>query len=233
MPPHLIRQALPHFEAVIFDMDGLALDTEPTYVHAWRQAAAEFGIHLDDAFCHGLFGRHADDVEQALKGKIGNGFDRRRFHELAARHWRAYAASHGIAKMPGLDALLDVLAHHRIPYALATNSDAPYARECLYLARAAERFPLVVTRDQVARGKPAPDLFVEAAARLRTLPARCLILEDSETGLLAARESGGLPILVTPGQDLPAGLTSLALAVFPSLNAVAAVIETTSVTVQH
>ena len=185
-------------------MDGLALDTEPTYAHAWRQAATEFGVEIDEEFCHSLFGHHADDVEQALKRKIGNGFDRLRFHELAARHWRAYAATYGIAKMPGLDELLDLLARRRIPYALATNSDGPYAGECLRLARAIERFPLLITRDQVAHGKPAPDLFLEAAERLRTSPAHCLILEDSETGLLAARKDGGPALLVTRAPDVPA-----------------------------
>lgn len=230
---HSEQLVLPRFEAIILDMDGLALDTEPTYAHAWRQAAAEFGVEIDETFCHGLFGHHADDVEHALGRKIGDGFERPRFHELAARHWRAYAATHGVAKMPGLDELLDVLARRRIPYALATNSDGPYASECLRLARATERFPLVITRDQVAHGKPAPDLFLEAAARLGTSADQCLILEDSETGLLAARQAGGLPLLVTRGPNVPARLRSLALAVFPSLDSVAAAIEMTAVTVRH
>jgi HAD superfamily hydrolase (TIGR01509 family) len=142
-------------------------------------------------------------------------------------------ASHGIAKMPGLDDLLDVLTRDRISYALATNSDEPYARECLGLGGVTERFPLVVTRDQVANGKPEPDLFLEAARRLGADPARCLILEDSEAGLLAARKAGGLPLLVPTRPDAPASLTSLALAVFPSLTSIALAIERTPATVHH
>lgn len=219
---------LADFDAVIFDMDGLVLDSEPAYAHAWKQAAAEFGVRIDDPFCHDLFGRHADDVAQAFAEKIGSDFDRQRFHEVAVYHWRAHVAAHGIAKMAGLDQLLDVLAEGGIPYALATNSDGPYARECLQLSATAGRFPLVVTRDQVSRGKPAPDLFIETARRLETSPERCIILEDSETGLLAARAARALPLLVSSRPEVTERLRSLALAVFPSLASVASAIRETA-----
>jgi len=216
---------LPDFAAVILDLDGLTLDTESTYSYAWKQAAKEFGVQLDEEFCHRLFGRHADDVMQALAGKIGSGFDRSRFYELAAAFWRTHVAAHGIGKMPGLDGLLDILVRERIPYALATNSDGPYARECLRVSGVSQRFPMVVTRDQVAKGKPAPDLVLEAAKRLDAPPGRCLVLEDSETGLLAARSAGALPVLVLSEPAAPAHLKNLALEAFPSLIFVAAAIE--------
>jgi HAD superfamily hydrolase (TIGR01509 family) len=98
--------------------------------------------------------------------------------------------------MPGVEDLLDVLDSRRIPYALATNSDGAYAEQCLSLARLESRFPLAVTRDQVAAGKPAPDVFLEAARRLGVAAGQCLVLEDSATGLLAARRAGAVPVLV-------------------------------------
>lgn len=219
---------LPDFDAVIFDLDGLVLDTEPTYTHAWKQAATEFGVRIDDEFCHELFGRHADDVMRALAEKIGGHFDRPRFQERATTYWRAHIAAHGIAKMTGLDPLLDVLQERGIPYALATNSDGPYAKECLQLSATLGRFPVMVTRDQVQQGKPAPDLFLEAARRLQTPPGRCIILEDSETGLLAAGKAGALPVLVSNRPLAAERLRALALAVFPSLASVAVAIRQTT-----
>jgi len=191
-----MRPQLPAFKAVIFDMDGLVLDSESTYVFAWKQAAAEFAVHLEDEFTQSLFGRQADDVERAVAEKIGDGFERERFLDLAAQFWQAHVGSRGIAPMPGVRDLLAVLGDLRIPYALATNSSGAYAEQCLRLAGLDAHFPLAVTRDQVAEGKPAPDLFLEAARRLGHAAEQCLVLEDSATGLLAARRAGAVPVLV-------------------------------------
>jgi len=200
---------LPAFKAVIFDMDGLVLDSEPTYAFAWKKAAAEFGVHLEDAFTQALFGCQADDVDRVMAEKIGGGFQLERFRELAAQFWRAHVGTCGIAPMPGVQDLLAVLDSLRIPYALATNSGGAYAEQCLRLARLESRFPTAVTRDQVAQGKPAPDVFLEAARRLGHAPSQCLVLEDSATGLLAAYRAGAVPVLVL---ERPAPEDSQALA---------------------
>lgn len=220
----LVNSALPEFGAVIFDMDGLVMDSEPTYAYAWRQAAAEFGVELDGGFTHGLFGRHANDVERALAEKIGAAFDAGRFGSLAAQFWRRHVAKHGIAPMPGVDGLLALLERNDIPYALATNSDGPFAGECLRLGGLDSRFPWVVTRDQVAAGKPEPDLFLEAARRMGVYVGSCVVLEDSATGLIAARRAGAAPVLVRP-HPLPEDLQALALASFGSLTEVAEILS--------
>ncbi|WP_133716302.1 HAD family hydrolase [Methylocaldum gracile] len=221
------RSALPDFRAVILDMDGLALDTESTYCHAWRSAAADLGFDLSEEFCLGLFGRHADDVERALKTALGDAFDRRLFHESAERHWRRYLDEHGIGPMSGLKELLAILRHRAIPYALATNSDGPYAWECLRLSGMEKTFQVVVTRDQVERGKPAPDLFLEAARRLNVPPGLCLVLEDSETGLEAARAAGTVPVLIQRRHEIRRNLSKWASLSFPSLLDLAQLLETT------
>lgn len=187
---------LPPFRAAILDMDGLVVDSEPTYCEAWRRAAAEQGRELAEAFFLGLFGRHADDVEAALRAELGAAFERGSFYRAAERHWLAHLDSHGLQRMPGLDALLAAFRKRGVPYALATNSDAPYARLCLRHAGLEAEFGLIVTRDQVRQGKPAPDVFLEAARRLGVAPAECLALEDSATGLAAARAAGTITVLV-------------------------------------
>jgi beta-phosphoglucomutase len=217
--------ALPPFRAVILDMDGLALDSESTYCHAWRLAAAESGLELSEEFCHGLFGRHADDVEKALRSVLGEAFEKERFHRSAERHWWAYLQVHGMERMPGLDALLAVLRRHAIPFALATNSDGMYARECLRLSGLESAFPVIVTRDQVPLGKPEPDLFLEAARRLEAPPALCLALEDSETGLAAARAAGTVTVLVQRRDEVRLKLRDRAFMALASLAELAELME--------
>ena len=217
----MTRISLPPFRAAILDMDGLALDSESTYCQAWRRAAAELGFDLSEAFCHGLFGRHADDVEEALLRELGGAFQRERFYRSAERHWHDYLETHGMDRMPGLEALLEVLRGRAIPYALATNSDAPYAWRCLRLAGLETEFGIVVTRDQVKYGKPAPDVFFEAARRLGVPPGCCLALEDSATGLAAARSAGTITVLVQGREDARLKSRSRANFDFASLGEVA------------
>lgn len=188
---------LPAFRAVVMDMDGLALDTEATYCAAWQRAASELGFDLTREFCRTLFGRHADDVKQALSQACESRMDLTAFHASAERHWLASLHRRGVGKMPGLDRLLDTLRARSIPFAVATNSDEPYASMCLRAAGVLSDFAVVVTRDQVASGKPAPDLFLEAARRLGVDARDCLALEDSSTGLSACIRAGMIPIWVT------------------------------------
>jgi HAD superfamily hydrolase (TIGR01509 family) len=220
-----LHPCLPAFEAIILDMDGLVLDSEATYCHAWRQAAAEAGHVLEAAFFAPLFGRHADDVVLALAERLGPGFERDHFFRSAERHWFDLIQAEGIPRMQGVEELLSLMRQCELPFALATNSDGPYARVCLERGGLRDAFPVIVTRDQVALGKPEPDVFLEAARRLGAEPARCIILEDSETGLLAARAAGALPVLIQRRESLRAALRPLAGLALASLVEFAALLD--------
>ena len=219
--------SLPDFSAIILDMDGLVLDSEVTYCRAWQQAAADAGHRLEDDFFTGLFGRHADDVVRALAEAVGPAFAREAFFQAAERYWFELIAAEGIPQMPGAGALLELLRARAIPFALATNSDDRYARVCLERGGLDSAFPVMVTRDQVAEGKPAPDVFLEAARRLGVEPARCLVLEDSATGLLAARAAGAQPVLIQRDPALRNTLCRQALLALPSLESFLLLINAT------
>lgn len=190
------KQVLPPFGAVIFDLDGLVLDTESGYRAAWRQAAEALGQSFDDAFYLDLCGRHSADVEAAFSANWLGRFDRGAFFSAAERAWRTSLDQQGIPVFPGVAPLLAWLRQRDLAFALATNSEARYAAECLRRAGIDGWFNIAVTRDQVASGKPAPDVFIEAARRLGVACRDCLVLEDSETGLRAARAAGAIPLLI-------------------------------------
>lgn len=216
---------LPPFRAVIMDMDGLALDTEATYCAAWQSAASSLGFELTHEFCRSLFGRHADDVKLELSKACGDRLDLAAFHILAERHWRESLQAAGVSKMPNLDRLLHLLQARGLPYALATNSDRPYALQCLRAAGALAQFPVLVTRDEVARGKPEPDIFLEAARRLGVPASECLALEDSRTGLAACLQAGMIPVWIPPRHAQGKTVAEARINVFPALGVLADYIE--------
>lgn len=187
---------LADFDAVIFDMDGLVLDTESTYIIAWQQAAKEMGYNFSDDFCLSLSGCHYQEVELRLTEHCGTEFNLQTFNRLSSDCWREYVDVHGIKLKHGFMGLVELLVRKKIPYCLATNSPGENALECLDLAGIEELFPIVVAREQVRHGKPEPDIFLKAAELMQTDISRCLVIEDSLAGIVAASRAGAVTVLV-------------------------------------
>lgn len=200
------------FSAVIFDLDGLVLDTESTFRLAWREAARELGHEFSTSFWESLSGLPAEEVMAALIAQGGAGFDVDEFNRLSALSWRRHVAAHGIEVKHGFHSLFEWLVKEGLPYCLATNSHGANAWECLERAGLEQVFPVVISRDQVAQGKPAPDLFLQASRRLGVPAGRCLVLEDSAVGILAASRAGALSALIpsaSPANHPAAALCTL------------------------
>jgi beta-phosphoglucomutase-like phosphatase (HAD superfamily) len=187
---------LSDFSAVIFDMDGLVLDTEATYFVAWQQAAKAMGYALSESFCLTLSGLHYQDIELKLMASCGADFNLKTFNHLSGIFWRKHVNIHGIKIKHGFFQLLEFIVRQQMPYCLATNSQAVNAYECLEFAGIKEVFSTIVTRDNVERGKPAPDIFLKAAELLQVPISRCLVLEDSYAGIEAASRAGAFSVFV-------------------------------------
>jgi beta-phosphoglucomutase len=182
--------------AVIFDMDGLVLDTEKTYRAAWREAGLSMHYFFPETFLDALSGLSMDAVLRTVEDFCGSGFDAGEFNRLSAASWRDHVAAHGIEVKRGFHPFRDYLEREDIPFCLATNSASINAEECLRLAGLGGAFATIVTRDHVERGKPAPDIFLYAAAALDVSIKRCMVLEDSSAGIEAAFKAGALPVMV-------------------------------------
>ena len=173
------------------------LDTERLYKRAWQRAASQLGYGLDDDFYFTLVGCTNAAGERALAEHFGPDFPLVAFRERWAGLWRQEVQVAGIPLKPGLLELLDYLADREIPVAVATSSERGYVDFSLQMAGAdVRRFAHVVTGEQVARGKPAPDIYLEAAARLGIDPAGCIAAEDSDAGVLSASAAGMRAVMV-------------------------------------
>lgn len=208
-------------KAIIFDMDGLVIDSEAGYVAAWRQTALAMGYQIDEDFALGLSGANAEQVKAYLLEKLGNDFDLAQFSELSSEHWLAHVEQQGIEVKRGFFTLLDLIQQQNLAFCLATNSRRLQALRCLKLAGLENVFSLVVARDDVVTGKPAPDLFLKAAEILGHAVEDCLVLEDSPIGIAAA-VAAGAPCYYLPSQAVKDDWASQqAVAVFDDLEQVA------------
>ena len=210
------------FAAIIFDMDGLVLDTESGYCQAWQQAAKHMGFELSEPFCQSLSGLHGKQITEKLQTQSSEDLDINAFMATASSLWRAHVQSHGIAVKAGFHELLAFIQQQNIPFALATNSRRDNALECLSLAGLQQQFPLIISRDDVVHGKPDPAIFLTAAAQLNTPIHQCLILEDSHVGILAAHRAGAVTVLIPSSPPITAATLPYCNHIMDDLHAVLA-----------
>lgn len=187
---------LPPFGAVIFDMDGLLLDTERIAFQAWMQAAREWGIELPDTLYYQVIGRNLRDTEEIFKAHFGACFPFHEVRQSRLNYGEELIAKQGLDTRPGASELLHTLHVHAVPKAVATSTARQEAWRRLDIARLSQHFDILCGGDEVERGKPAPDLFLLAAKRLHIQPSACVVLEDSEYGVQAAKTAGMIPLLV-------------------------------------
>ncbi|MBX3591389.1 MAG: HAD family phosphatase [Burkholderiaceae bacterium] len=203
--------------AVVFDLDGLMVDTERIALECWIEAAGTFGWEITRETCLALVGLDSRESRQALLDRMGGSFP---MSEVSARGRVRYLErlrGEGVQVKPGLVELLDWLAARAVPVAVATSTQQELALEKLALAGLRERFETIVGGDQVPRGKPAPDVYREAIARIGAEPAHCIALEDSEIGLRAAHAAGATCIVVPDLMPPSPAYEPLAHAIVPSL----------------
>jgi HAD superfamily hydrolase (TIGR01509 family) len=208
------------FRAVIFDMDGLLLDSEPIAQDAWHRAAKLWGFDIPADLYSQVIGRHTRDTERIFKTFLGADFP---FHEIRQHRLKYaddYITKHGLPIKPGVIELLTMLQEQAVPRAVATSTEREEALRRLHIAELSQYFDIFCGGDEVANGKPAPDLFLLAAERLRVDPGTCVVLEDSEFGVRAAKNAGMIPLLIPDLKPPSDEVKTLAYEVFPSLHEV-------------
>lgn len=206
---------------VVFDMDGVLIDSEPIIRAAAQLAAIELDREVTDRFYASLLGLPSREVEAAFKAEFGVAFPLDDYRRRFERRYRDEVNSRGIAPKPGISALLDALIERGIPIAVATSTHSPNAESALAAAGLLDRLPVYVTGDQVRAGKPAPDIFLAAAERIGIAPTACIAVEDSEVGARAATAAGMFTLLVPDLKPPSAEVIALVHEVIESMPAAA------------
>jgi len=186
--------------AVIFDLDGLLLDSEQVQLDCMNQAALELGQDLPQALLHSLIGRSEALNYQQLCKHLGQAATDALLERVNACYNQQVNA--GLRHRPGVSELLDMLVDYDVPRAVATSSQRMAALSKLKNAGLLGYFSAVATSSDVPLPKPAPDVYLLAAERLGIPPTNCLALEDSPTGVQAAL-AAGMTVIQVPDVLLP------------------------------
>ncbi len=182
--------------AVIFDLDGVILDSQRLATDAWTRAVATFGYRLTADLNLQLIGRNARDSDAILRAALGADFPVDAVRQTARQFFSDLTQERGIPVKPGVEALLSFLEARAVRTAVATSSSRAGCARHLQRANLLQRFAVLVCGDEVKEGKPSPEIFLTAARLLGTSPEACIVLEDSFTGIRAAHAAGMIPIMV-------------------------------------
>lgn len=183
-------------KGVLFDMDGLLLDTERIALRCFQESSTDLGFPLPIEILNQLVGRNSRDADVFLQSCMGDAYPASAVRLGFRQRYEQHLEQNGVDVKPGLGSLIEALNRAQIPRMVATSTRREMAEWKLRRAGIAHYFSGITGGDEVARGKPAPDIFLLAAARLGVPPTDCLVLEDSAPGIQAALSAGMQAILI-------------------------------------
>ena len=185
----------PETKALIFDCDGTLADSMPLHYLAWQETVNTFGGQFPEKLFYDTGGMPSEQIVVVLNETFGYHLDP---HQTAAEKESRFLQH--IADIKPIQPVVAIAKeyHGRLPMAVATGGVLNVAQQVLGAIGLADFFDTIVTREDVTHGKPAPDTFLEAARRLKADPRYCLVFEDSDAGLEAARRAGMQGIDIRP-----------------------------------
>jgi beta-phosphoglucomutase-like phosphatase (HAD superfamily) len=204
-----------NWSAVIFDMDGLMIDSEPIALEVWRDLVAEYDRELTDELYRQVIGEEplfgVQVIRTALKLPLGE-------QELLDEYWRRriLVMCKKVGPAPGLIELLELLHGCSVQLGLASNSPCGYVEAVSKALGIFHYFNCIRSSEDVPRGKPAPDIYTSALDCMQVAGSEALALEDSPAGIAAAK-AAGLTCFAVPNDELAQGDFSSADLIFSSL----------------
>ena len=190
---------------ILFDMDGLVLDSEVLYTRFWREAAHSLGYPMTVEQSLGMRSLGKKLGQPYLESLFGPTADYTTLRNKRIALMDAYVEIHGIPPKPGIFELLDYMDAHNIAAAITSSSPMESIQKHLSAVNLLHRFRKLCSGHDILNTKPAPDIYLLGAKELGLEPSECLALEDSPTGILSAYRAGCLPVMIPdldqPGED--------------------------------
>jgi beta-phosphoglucomutase family hydrolase len=187
-----------HIRGLVFDCDGTIADTMPLHYRAWFAALQEHGFDFPEAMFYEMAGIPTVRIIEILNEKHG-------YHipvlEAAEKKEKLYEEM--IPEVVAIEPVVELVHRYAgtLPMAVATGGTRAICTKTLQSLDLLKYFQHIVTADDVARGKPAPDIFLEAARRLGVPPEACYAFEDADLGLQAARAAGMIAVDIRPAHQ--------------------------------
>lgn len=182
--------------AVIFDMDGVLIDTEKHYNVAWCEAARLAGYDFTREHALMLRSCDANMASQMMKNIFGEEFDYFAIREVRRKIVAERLEKYGLEKKPGIDEILEYLQKNGIKAAVATATPIELTLQHLEKIGVKDKFDKIVSAKQVEHGKPAPDVYLYACSQIGEKPENCIAVEDSPNGIKSAYAAGCKPVMV-------------------------------------
>ena len=191
-----------HIKGILFDMDGLILDTEKLYTRFWQEAANALGYLMTREQAIGMRSLNRDIGAAKLQSYFDRPIDYEAVRSKRIELMNSYIEKNGVEAKPGVGQLLEYLKEKGIKTAIATSSPIERTQQYLKSVGLENSFDKLISGYMVKKGKPEPDIYMLAASELGLLPQECLALEDSQSGLLSGSRAGCYPVMI-PDQDEP------------------------------
>jgi HAD superfamily hydrolase (TIGR01509 family) len=196
-------------DAVVFDLDGLLIETEEIWDEVREALARERGGRWTDSAQRDMMGMSSTEWSRYMHDVVGLPDPPERINELVVERMAERYRSR-LPLLPGAVEAVERLAAHS-PLGVASSSNRTLIELALELSGLARHFQAIVSSEEVARGKPAPDVYLEAARRLRVEPGRAAAVEDSHAGIRAAK-AAGMRVIAIPNRSFPPDEEALAAA---------------------
>jgi beta-phosphoglucomutase family hydrolase len=185
-----------HIQGLIFDSDGTLVDTMPLHYLAWQEIAQSKNADFPEQLFYDLAGVPSDRIVEILNEKFGYGLDPK---PTAAEKETLFLSSY-LPRAKPIEPVIAIARQYkgRLPMAVATGGVSVVVNSALKAINMTGFFDAIITSEDVKHGKPAPDTFLEAARQLKVQPERCMVFEDSDLGLEAAKRAGMVGVDIRP-----------------------------------
>ena len=212
-------------DAIIFDMDGVLIDSEKISFQCFQEVFKEYNYKMDEKFYLKMIGRNVKSIKTIMEEEYGADFPFDIIYKKKAKLALEITNKNGVIVKPGVHELLDYLNKENYKIAVATSTRRERALELLEEAKIKDKVNYVVCGDQVENSKPDPEIFLKAAQGLGVTPEKCIVIEDSDAGITAAYAAKMIGIHVPDMKFLEADTKELAFKICEDLYKVKELLE--------